>query len=270
MIIKIVIEDSSEHGLATEHGLCLWIEACGRRFFCDLGQTGLFADNAARLGIRPEEAEFAVISHGHYDHGGGIPVFLLLNASAPVYVHENAFSDHYSTRNGQTKYIGLPHNLQAENRIKTTDGTIQIADGIALFTGGCGNDFFSPANRRILKRDDSQLVCDDFCHEQSLLIREGDNNVLIASCAHSGILNIIRKAEQVSGMPVTHVVAGMHMSGVTDSAFIEGFAEVLKAKNCRYYTFHCTGREFYDRLKPVMGQQISYLSAGDIINIGEA
>ena len=268
MLIKVVIENTSTHGLPTEHGLCLWVEACGRRFFFDLGQGALFAQNAASMGINPQEAELVVISHGHYDHGGGIPTFLSLNDTAPIYVHKKAFTEHYSLKDGGTRYIGLAQHLQGNDRIKPTDGVQSISDGITLFSGGSGSEFFSPANLRILKSANGKLVCDDFCHEQSLIIQENGCNMLLAGCAHSGILNIIAKAEAIIGEPITHVVAGMHLAGVTDHSFIEGLANALKAKNCTYYTCHCTGSEAYEQMKAIMCSQISYIATGDTITIG--
>ena len=267
MLIKVVIENTSAQGLPTEHGLCLWVEACRRRFFFDLGQSALFAENAANMGIKAQDAEFVVVSHGHYDHGGGIPAFLSLNDGAPIYLHKKAFTKHYSLKDGGAKYIGLAQDLQGNGRIRPTDGVQSISDGITLFAGCSGNEYFSPANIRILKSEGGKLVCDDFCHEQSLIIQEDECSVLLAGCAHSGILNIIAKAEEIIGKPITHVVAGMHLSGVADHSFIEGLANALKAKNRIYYTCHCTGVEAYNEMKSILGAQISHIATGDTIKI---
>ena len=268
MQIRVVIEDTSSRGLPAEHGMCLWVEACGRRFLFDLGQSALFADNAARMGIETREAEFAVISHGHYDHGGGLPTFVELNDAAPIYVHRRALGEYYSIREGKETYIGLDRRLRDSGRLTLTDGVQEIAEGITLFAGCKGRSFFSPANRRILESAHGHFVCDDFRHEQSIIIKEGDSNVLIAGCAHSGVLNIIDRAEEIAGAPITHVVSGMHLAGVADLAFIDGLAEALKAKGCMCYTCHCTVIEAYERMRATLGDRLAYVGTGDTVAIG--
>ena len=82
--------------LAAEHGLSLLIETGEHRILFDAGQTGAFADNAARLGLDLSTVDLAVLSHGHYDHGGGLARFLEINCHAPVYVNPHVFEPHYN------------------------------------------------------------------------------------------------------------------------------------------------------------------------------
>lgn len=268
MKISVIVENTSSCGLPVEHGLCLWIEACGRKFFFDLGQSGLFADNAKMMGIDVNEAEYVIVSHGHYDHGGGIFTFLSINNHTPIILESRAFTDCYSIKNGKTKYIGLNKDLLNSDRLYYTSDDVSIlSEGLILFSGCKGHNFFSPANRRILKLIDGKMVCDDFLHEQSLIILDGKHRVLIAGCAHSGILNIMAKAEEIIGQPLTDVVSGMHLAGVEDADFIKGFASELKKHNCHYHTCHCTGEEAYLSLKEVLCNSIDYIRCGDVLII---
>ena len=105
MRITALLENTSACGLPVEHGLSLFVEMeNGCRFMFDMGQTGLFARNAETLGIDLNIADFAVLSHGHYDHGGGLATFLRLNDHAPVYMSRHAFEPHF---NGTEKYLAL-------------------------------------------------------------------------------------------------------------------------------------------------------------------
>ena len=90
--------------ISAEHGLSLYIETEKHNILFDMGQTSLFAENAKKLGIDLTKVDIAVLSHGHYDHGGGLTEFLKINKTAPVYINRYAFGDYY---NGTEKYIAL-------------------------------------------------------------------------------------------------------------------------------------------------------------------
>lgn len=118
--------------LACEHGLSLYIEARGKKILFDAGQSGAFADNARKLGIDLAQVDFAVLSHGHYDHGGGFRRFLEINQTAPVYLRREAFGDHY---NGTAKYIGLDKALLESGRLVFVPDMLEISPGITLYGG---------------------------------------------------------------------------------------------------------------------------------------
>ena len=87
MIIRVLMENSvQDELLAAEHGLSLYIETDTHKILFDAGQSDAFSDNAARMGVNLKEVDFCVLSHGHYDHSGGLMRFLKINDHAPVYV----------------------------------------------------------------------------------------------------------------------------------------------------------------------------------------
>ena len=268
MTITSLIDNVSRKGLPTEHGLSLYI-ACddGRRILFDMGQGQLFADNAERIGQNIAEVDVAVISHGHYDHGGGLHVFLSRNEKAPVYVQRRAFEPHYSLRETGLTSIGLNPDLQSCGRLVFCDERTEVADGITLFAGVEGQCCMPRSNRLLFGPDASEN--DTFCHEQHLLIREGDKRILLAGCAHLGIVGILRKATLLLGQAPTHVFAGMHlMKSDASASFIAQLAGHLMAcRDTHFYTMHCTGVEGFQQLQAIMGAQIAYLSCGDNITI---
>ncbi len=275
MKITALIENTSRLGLPVEHGLSLYIvRADGRRVLFDMGQGRLFADNAARLGLPIAEVDTAVISHGHYDHGGGLAVFLEENAKARVYVHRTAFEPHYSLRENGLRHIGLDPSLEASDRLVRCGAVQQIDDSATLFSNVTPLVLPPHGNRLLFGPD--RTVNDAFGHEQSLIIKEGSHVVLFAGCAHTGIVNILRRAEEVAGYAVTHVFAGMHLvkSGLDEereTAFINALAERLADfPTCRFHTMHCTGEAQYARLcaLPTMAGRMEYLSCGDTVCLG--
>lgn len=101
MKFSFLIENKTDHpGVVAEHGLSIYIEAHGKKILFDTGESGLFAQNAKAMKVDLSEVDLAVISHGHYDHAGGVPTFCEINDRAPVYIHKNAFRKSYGYENG--------------------------------------------------------------------------------------------------------------------------------------------------------------------------
>lgn len=272
MKVTSIIENTSRKGLPVEHGLSLFIALDdGRRVLFDMGQSSLFVRNAEALSLDMAEVDVAIVSHGHYDHGGGLATFLAANEKAKVFIHREAFLPHYSLRDTGLRYIGLDTKLQEHERLISCGEVTRIDPGMTLFAGVSGN-CCNPVGNRLLYGP-TETDNDTFCHEQNLIIEENDKVVLFAGCAHRGIVNILRRAEQVTGKTPTHVLAGMHLvkSGLDEdeeNAFISTLAaELMRYNGTRFYTMHCTGEEQYIKLRSIMGDSIEYLSCGDEIII---
>ncbi len=186
MRITALTENTTEYNLPVEHGLSLYIETEDRTILFDTGQTDLFAKNAEKLGIDLASVKIAVISHGHYDHGGGIKTFLSINDKAPVYMSRYAFEEHY---NGE-KYIGLDKSLEGSERIILTDGVTKISDGLTLYSCNEKDKLIDLGSFGLNMIKDGKKVPDDFRHEHFLLIEENGKRVLISGCSHKGIINI--------------------------------------------------------------------------------
>lgn len=272
MKITVLIENTSRCGMPVEHGLSLYLQkADGRTVLFDMGQSDLFAQNAKVLGLSISQINAAIVSHGHYDHGGGLQKFLELNQSAKVYIHSDAFQPHYSLHDTGLRSIGLDKKLKENPQIVPCQELTRLEDGMLLFAnvqGSCCN----PIGNRLLFGP-VQDRNDDFHHEQNLILQEGCNTFLFAGCAHRGIVNILQRASTIIGHAPTHVFAGMHLvkSGLTaesENAFIQQLAQqLLQYENTLFYTMHCTGTGQFDKLRALMGKQMNYLSCGESIII---
>ncbi len=136
MIIKTLCENTSvNEDIKAEHGLSFYIELNnGRKLMIDTGQTDLFYENAEKMGVDVSDVECLVISHGHYDHVGGLNKFLEVNKKAKVYVHELGFDDYFSKSSGEIKYIGMDKNLEENPQILKTKGVFEVDEFIKLFS----------------------------------------------------------------------------------------------------------------------------------------
>lgn len=284
MRITSIIENTSNKGLHVEHGLSLYIEKYHSvpehllehkndelKVLFDMGLSGMFVSNAKSLGLSIADVDVAVISHGHYDHGGGLKTFFQENSKADVYIHKDAFQPHYSLRESGLRFIGIDKDWAKYERLVFCDKQTEIDHDMTLFADVQGNCCYPFGNKLLFGPTETEN--DDFRHEQSLIIREADKIILFAGCAHRGIVNIMRKAEEIAGKAPTHVFAGMHLvkSGlneIEEDSFISNLAsELLKYKDTMFYTMHCTGEEQYKKLKSIMGTQIEYLACGDNVII---
>ncbi len=272
MKITALVENTSRTGIPTEHGLSLYIECKdGRNILFDMGQGSLFAENAIRLGLSVADVDMAVVSHGHYDHGGGLRMFLEINQKANVYIHKDAFMPHYSVREGGIHYIGLDKSLEDSPRLIICDGKTVIDDSTILLSNIRGNVCYPPGNNWLL--GPAKNVHDNFCHEQNLVLHEDGKTILFAGCAHRGLVNILRSVAETIGTVPDYVFSGMHLmkNGLNrqeEDIFIHSLAEELaQYPGCTFFTMHCTGTDLFLQLKDIMGTQMNYLSCGETVSI---
>ncbi|HHU83897.1 MAG TPA: MBL fold metallo-hydrolase [Clostridiales bacterium] len=276
MTVTVLSENTtSSEKFKSEHGLSLFIETESHKILFDTGASGLFAENAEKMGIDLSSVDIAIISHGHYDHGGGLKTFLNINNKAKIYIHKQAFEPHYSTREGGTKaYIGLDKSLLPNERFVFCGDRFVIDDKLELFSDVEPERFVPTGNKDLFVKDGDNFVQDNFAHEQNLIINENGKTLLIAGCAHKGIINIVDKFKVIKGYTPDYVIGGFHLysrgTGQNeDPDIVDEIGKILLETRSRYYTCHCTGIESYNRLKTVMGDKIDYISTGKKLKIFE-
>ena len=244
-------------GLTAEHGLSLFVEAAGRTFLFDAGQSGAFADNAARLGVDLSAAEFAILSHGHYDHGGGMHRFLQENDQAPVYASRHCFDD---CRNASGKYIGLDSALRDCPRLILTGDEHPIGPGLTLFS--CSDLPHRADPFGLTRMEQGVLRPDDFRHEQYLLIEEAGTRILLTGCSHKGVVQLTERFRP------DILVGGFHFKSLDPAdPRLRTFGEALARFDCTYYTGHCTGESQFSVLKTILGSRLEAISTGFVLEI---
>ncbi|NLL51396.1 MAG: MBL fold metallo-hydrolase [Peptococcaceae bacterium] len=280
MIVKTLAENTAVSGeFQAEHGLSLYIETRKHKILFDMGASPLFVENAKKLNVDLTEVDLAIISHGHYDHGGGLKAFLNINTKAKIYVHRQAFAKHYAFENGKKKDIGLEATILPNNRFIFVGDQMNIDEQLCLFSNVTDSGQGLSANKQLFKAVGTDFIADDFAHEQNLLIKEDNKLLLVAGCAHKGIVNIVdhvnmNLTKHINGeqASLTHVIGGFHLYSIStrlaeDPLLVNRIGLRLQETKAQYYTCHCTGIESYNVLRRVMGNQIQYLATGSQITI---
>lgn len=270
MIIKVLAENTSvSNKFGSEHGLSLYIKTNTRKTLFDVGASELFLENAKRLSVDISDVDYLIISHGHYDHGGGLKSFLRENKKAEVFLHRLAFGKYYALRsNDELEYIGLDRDLKKNRQIVFTSDRFFVSKGIQVFSNITQKTPLPISNRGLFMEQNGRTVWDTFVHEQNLIIEEDGKTLLVTGCAHNGIVNILEHFHSLKGHMPDYVIGGFHLSSHSGQGesleAINNIGKYLLDTKSKFYTCHCTGIEPFNSLKAVMGDSIDYLSAGSV------
>lgn len=266
--IGVLVENSAIsnwHG--REHGLSLHIKTNNYNMLFDFGQSRIFIHNAGLMGIDLADVDIAFLSHGHYDHGGGIKHFIELNDKAFIYINHLALRKFYSMKkNGQLRYIGL-ENFQNKERFILCGNYLRVKEEVEIFCCRKRKEYFPYSNKILFEWKDSRTVKDSFFHEQNIIVENDGISVLLAGCAHAGILNILECYKELKNSYPDYVIGGFHLCNPHEDEsesedIVEEIAKKLSNGVTEYYTGHCTGDKAYGVLKRILKNKINKLSSG--------
>lgn len=269
-IINLIEDTKGMDNCRYEHGLSFYIETKNHKLLLDTGATDAFLDNAKALGIDLTKVDTVIISHGHYDHTGGVLGFAKINPTAKIYIQNTAKGAFYNYRNQEEKYIGMDEKISILEQVIFLEGDLKIDEELAVFTGVTGRRLWPKGNEILKKKCGGEFLQDDFCHEQYLVVTEGEERVLLSGCAHNGILNILDKYREIHKNEPTHVISGFHMMKkddytVEDTRMIEETAHILSKTDTQFYSGHCTGEYPLRVLKEIMKDKLIAIHSGETV-----
>lgn len=267
-ITAIVENTAGTFDTAGEWGLALWIEADERRILCDTGQGHTLLQNARLLGIDLATAEALVISHGHFDHTGGVAELMAAGFRGKIYIHPAAMSAKYQ-REKTPPHRSIGISSESEHALRSRIGDVvespqptEIAPGL-IVTGSIPrrNVYEDVVDPFFLDKDCTRP--DTLVDDQALLIKTRRGWVVVTGCGHSGLINTLNYAKELIGNGhICAVIGGLHLFRASTER-IKATTENLRAFEIELIVpCHCTGFEATGLLQNQFGSAVASLRAG--------
>lgn len=265
----VVVIDNLPHpsmNLETEHGLSIYFEVQNKKFLLDTGASALFAKNAALLGIDIAKIDYLILSHSHYDHTGGLEMFLKLNSKAPVYISKHIRDIHcYSGRTGILRDISVSHRLIEQNSerfISIAQDTL-ITPQISIICPVAHVQALPFGNRVLFANDQP----DDFRHEIAVSVETPQGTIVLSSCSHHGILNTLNACKSdriIAYVGGTHLIDSQGQISYESPEQIHEIAQTLYTEypQLHLYTGHCTGLQAQDIFAQILGDNFTVFHSG--------
>lgn len=252
-----------KRGLISGHGLSFLLDSPDAKILFDSGPSDALLNNAEILGINLREIDFLVISHGHFDHTGGIPAFLSVNTKALIYMKEDALKEKYK---GYDNNIGIPGGWETgKDRIRFVTGIMEISPGIFIVPEIPISDDQDTHFKNFNLLESGNFKQDEFNDELFMSIRGKEQLHVISGCSHRGISNILKAAHNHFNSPIGVVAGGFHLLNSGED-FVKRIAKEFQILGVgRVEVSHCTGIDQYHFFRKYFPGKVFYNHAGKMV-----
>lgn len=272
MELQVLIENVVfKKNFVAEHGLSLLVKKGDSEVLIDTGQSENFIKNCNLMGINIKNIKKVVLTHGHYDHIGGLKSLIDNNNQVKIYAHKEILNKKYALRStGNLEEIGFDSDIYKSHNenFVLIDKDLEIEPGIFIITGidsKYDNEF---TMKNFYVKNNNKESKDKFQDEIFIVVKEENEINIITGCSHSGILNIVYTAQQrFKNHKIKSLIGGFHLKGMEESNVLEIAKELEKYDIDKIYTGHCTGIDEYSILKGIFKNKINYLTTSSSIII---
>lgn len=260
------------YGVIGEHGFACFVETGDGNYLFDTGQGFAIVQNALALGKDLRSISAIMLSHGHYDHTGGLPAVLQLKGEVDVHGHPDIFAERVWSGGGRSRFVGIPfrrsylESLGARFRLGTEMTTV----GPGVFLSGeipRRNSFEKgDATMTAILPDGTTTHPDPLKDDLSLIVDSPKGLILVLGCAHAGMINIIEYALEKTGRDRIHaVIGGTHLGFSSNEQFEETLKVIDRYRIERIGVSHCTGLPRAAMLHAKLGERFFFGSAGAVL-----
>ena len=276
-----VLLDNNPHpttdNFLTEHGLSIYFEFDGLKWLIDTGASDRFYTNARLMGVDISEVDYLALSHGHFDHTGGLEQFIGINSKARIYLSSSVRGKSFFSYSCQPcRNIGIDAELLKRHaeRFVYVDRSFGISRNVGLITT-FPNIYGTPKANACLKVvENNRETADDFSHEIVTVADTPDGLIIFSGCSHCGLLNILHRcSEQYTGKKIAACIGGTHLvdseadfRNETDSDIIQIARTITELyPEMKLITGHCTGKTAAGTLSGLLGDRFTLFYSGFVL-----
>jgi 7,8-dihydropterin-6-yl-methyl-4-(beta-D-ribofuranosyl)aminobenzene 5'-phosphate synthase len=255
-----------------EHGLSFLIDADGEKILFDTGQTGeVMGHNLNYLNEDLADLKYVVLSHGHYDHTGGLKEIAKRTENPTVFAHPNVFDDKYALKGSTYKPIGIPFSkkrLKKNLNFHFNKNGKEIIDGVRT-TGFIPREInFEKVPEIYCIKKKGDYVKDEIIDDQALILETRKGIFVVLGCTHSGLINTLNHVSEVTGnSKIFGILGGTHLRAARKARF-QKTAWVLKRFKIQTIGLsHCSGENAFFHLSNLLGDTVFLNSAGSVMEL---
>jgi 7,8-dihydropterin-6-yl-methyl-4-(beta-D-ribofuranosyl)aminobenzene 5'-phosphate synthase len=259
-----------------EHGFSAFIETAEGNFLFDTGSGHSVVPNSLALNKDLRTIRKIFLSHGHYDHTGGLPEVLKLRGRVDVHAHPHVFLDRIDVFKEEDReikrFIGIRHNKRyleslGANFVFNRD-FIEVDKDLFLTGEVPRQTNFEKSDPRLFSEVDGKTTQDLFLDDQSLVLDTEKGLILILGCAHAGMINIVNHVINKTGKQKFYaIVGGTHLDFLTPEQLEESIESLKKIEIEKIGVSHCTGMKAAFRLHQEFGDRFFYGCVGGVLEV---
>ena len=261
-------------GIMAEWGLSILVESDEMNILFDTGQSLSVSHNATEMGIDLKIIDKIVLSHGHFDHTGGLKTILLgIGREIEVVAHPDIWTVKYSRpEDKEAKYIGIPFQRRTLEslgaRFHLSREPVQLSDNIITSGEIPMTTDYETIEPRLQVKEGGRFKPDKFPDDQALFITTDAGLVVILGCAHRGIINTLYHAQKLTGVEAIYgVYGGCHLINAPQER-VWLTINALKELGVKQMGFgHCTGLEASAIMAGEFGERFLFNIAGTAISL---